>query len=164
MSAWPTVNGGSGSLKTCSATQGFPRPKGNLWPVGSGAEPYDSFVANGSRVNQPACSGTYVCIEHLRMVRWLNAAPFTGIALESTAQLRRKGVSMRKHRDLQACISLLEEVQGRGSVDPEQRQAVEYAVDELKLIRRRPNLKQHELHESIRTIVETLVRAFTIRD
>ena len=98
------------------------------------------------------------------MVRWLNAAPFTGIALESTAQLRRKGVSMRKHRDLKACISLLEEVQDRGSVDPEQRQAVEYAVAKLKLIRRRPDLKQHELHESIRTIVETLVRVFTRRD
>ena len=98
------------------------------------------------------------------MVRWLNAAPFTGIALESTAQQRRKGVSMRKHRDLKACISLLEEVQDRGSVDPEQRQAVEYAVDELKLIRRKPNQKQHELHESIRKIVETLVRVFTKRD
>jgi hypothetical protein len=71
---------------------------------------------------------------------------------------------MRKHRDLKACISLLEELQDRGSVDPEQRQAVEYAVAELKVIRRRSDLKQHELYESIRTIVETLVRVFTRRD
>jgi hypothetical protein len=61
--------------------------------------------------------------------------PAKRLVLESTAQLRRKGVSMRKHRDLKACISLLEEVQDRGSVDP-----VEYAVAELKLIRRRPDL------------------------
>jgi hypothetical protein len=70
---------------------------------------------------------------------------------------------MRKQKDLKACISLLEELQGRGGVEPEQNQAVEYAVDELKQIRRKPNLKRHELHESIRTIVETLVRAFTKR-
>jgi hypothetical protein len=71
---------------------------------------------------------------------------------------------MRKLKDLKSCISLLEGMQGRGSVDPEQKQAVEYAVDELKRIRRKPNLKQHELHKSIRTMVEALVRAFTKRD
>jgi hypothetical protein len=161
---WPTVNGGSGVFENLLCYSRLPKAERHLWPVRLRRRALRLVVVDGSRVNQPACSGTYVCIEHLRMVRWLNAAPFTGIALESTAQLRRKGVSMRKHRDLKACISLLEELQGRGSVDPEQRQAVEYAVDELKLIRRRPNLKQHELHESIRTIVETLVRAFTRRD
>ena len=71
---------------------------------------------------------------------------------------------MKKLRDLEACISLLEGWQGRGGVDPEQKQAVEYAVDELKLIRRKPNLKRHELHESIRIMVEALVDAFRKRD
>jgi hypothetical protein len=71
---------------------------------------------------------------------------------------------MKKLKDLRACISLLEELQDRGGVDPEKKQDVEYAVSELKLIRRKPNLKRHELHESIRTIVETLVRAFTKHD
>jgi hypothetical protein len=71
---------------------------------------------------------------------------------------------MRKLKDLKACISLLEELQGRGGVEPEQRQYVEYAVCELKRIRRKPDLKKHELHESIRTIVETLVRAFRKHD
>jgi hypothetical protein len=71
---------------------------------------------------------------------------------------------MRKLKDLRACISLLEELQDGGSVEPEQKQDVEYAVCELKRIRRKPNLKQHELHESIRTIVETLVRAFRKHD
>jgi hypothetical protein len=71
---------------------------------------------------------------------------------------------MRKQKDLKACISLLEGAQVRGSVEPEKKQEVEYAVDELKRIRRKPNLKQHELHESIRKLVEALIRAFTNRD
>src|SRR5579863_7915630 len=106
-----------------------------------------------SRANRPACSGTYVCIEHLRMVRWENAAPCTGSRLRTRATAR-KGVSMRKQKDLNACISLLEVVQGRGGVEPEQKEAVEYAVGELKRVRRRPNLKRHELHKSIRNMVE----------
>jgi len=71
---------------------------------------------------------------------------------------------MKKQKDLNACISLLEGVQGRGSVTPEKKQAVGYAIDELKRVRRKPNLQQHELHESIRKLVENLVRAFTNRD
>ena len=71
---------------------------------------------------------------------------------------------MRTLKDLKACISLLEGLQSGGGVDPEQKQSVEYAVDELKRIRRKPNLKRHELHESIRIIVETLVRAFRKQD
>jgi hypothetical protein len=71
---------------------------------------------------------------------------------------------MRKQKDLKACISLLEELRVRGSVDPEKKNAVEYAVDELKRIRRKPDLNRAELHESIRRIVEALIRAFTNRD
>ena len=72
---------------------------------------------------------------------------------------------MRKSKDLNACISSLEELQCGGSVaDSEQKQAVERVVDELKRIRRKPNLERHEQHESIRKIVEELVRAFKVRD
>jgi hypothetical protein len=71
---------------------------------------------------------------------------------------------MRKQKDLNACIALLRRWQARGGVDPEKKQAVEHAVEKLKQIRRKPNLKRHELHESIRLVVETLVRAFTNRD
>ena len=70
---------------------------------------------------------------------------------------------MRKQKDLKACISLLQEWQDRGSVEPEQRKAVEYAIDELKRIRRKSNPKAREIHESIRSIVESLFRAFTNR-
>ena len=71
---------------------------------------------------------------------------------------------MRKSKDLNACISFLKDLQSGGSVDSEQRQAVERVVDELKQIRRTPNLKRYEQHESIRKIVEALVQAFKNRD
>ena len=71
---------------------------------------------------------------------------------------------MRKNKDLNACISSLEDLQRRSSVELEQRKAVGLVVDELKRIRRKPNLKPHEQNESIRTIVEELIRAFAKRD
>lgn len=71
---------------------------------------------------------------------------------------------MKKNKDLNACISLLEDVQRRGSVNPEQKQSVERVVEELKRIRRKPNLGRTEQHESIRRIVEQLLRAFKNRD
>jgi hypothetical protein len=39
----PPQTGGSRSLTTCSVTQAFRRPKGNLWPDSPGSEPYDSL-------------------------------------------------------------------------------------------------------------------------
>lgn len=71
---------------------------------------------------------------------------------------------MRKTRDLNACISLLEDVQSEGSVAPEQKRSVERVVEELKRIRRKPSLGRTEQHESIRKIVEELLRAFHERD
>ena len=70
---------------------------------------------------------------------------------------------MRKSRNLNACISFLEDLQSGGSVEPEKKEVVGRVVDELKQIRRKPSMNQAELHESIRKIVETLVRAFDRR-
>jgi len=71
---------------------------------------------------------------------------------------------MRKTKDLNVCISLLKDVQRRGSVNSEQKQSVERVVDQLKLIRRKPNPSRTEQHESIRKIVEELLQAFQQRD
>ena len=71
---------------------------------------------------------------------------------------------MRKTRDLNACISSLEDLQRGGSVDPEQRKCVEHVVDELKRIRHKPGLGRAEQHQSIRKIVEELLKAFKKRD
>ncbi len=70
---------------------------------------------------------------------------------------------MRKCRDLNACILLLENLQSGSSVDPEQKEVVGHVVDELKQIRRKPSMRPGELHESIRNIVEKLVRTFNRR-
>lgn len=70
---------------------------------------------------------------------------------------------MRKSKDLNACISFLEDLQSGGSVDLQQKEAVGRVIDELKRVRRRPSLERHKLHESIRSIVETLARAFKKR-
>lgn len=71
---------------------------------------------------------------------------------------------MRTSKDLNACISSLEDLLCGGSVDSEKKQAVEHVIDELKRIRRRPGLERNEQNESIRKIVEELVRAFKNRD
>jgi hypothetical protein len=71
---------------------------------------------------------------------------------------------MRTSKDLNACISSLEDLLRGGSVHSEKKQAVEHVIDELKRIRRRPGLERNEQNESIRKIVEELVRAFKNRD
>jgi hypothetical protein len=71
---------------------------------------------------------------------------------------------MRISKDLNVCISSLEDLLRGGSVKPEQRKSVERVVDELKRIRRKPVLDRTEQHESIRNIVEELIRAFKRRD
>jgi len=98
------------------------------------------------------------------MVRWRNAAPLREGHHSTRRVAAGKEEEMRKNRDLSACISFLEDLQRRGSVDSEQRKAVGNIVDELKRIRRKPILQRHEQDESIRKIVEELIRAFTKRD
>jgi hypothetical protein len=67
---------------------------------------------------------------------------------------------MHKSKDLNACIAVLKAMQSGSDVTPEQKQAIESVVGEIKRIRRKPNPKRHEIHQSIRTIAEKLVRAF----
>jgi hypothetical protein len=71
---------------------------------------------------------------------------------------------MKQFGDLNACISLLREVQRGGDVNPKQKQAVEQAIHEIKRIRRKPHPKQHELYESVRMIAESLIDVFVNRD
>lgn len=67
---------------------------------------------------------------------------------------------MNKSKDLNACIAILKAVQSGSDVTPEQKQAIESVVGDIKRIRRKPNLRRHEIHQSIRSIAEKLVRAF----
>jgi hypothetical protein len=71
---------------------------------------------------------------------------------------------MRKSRDLNVCISSLEDLLRGGSVKPQQSKSVERVVEELKLIRRKPGMDRSDQHESIRKIVEQLIQAFMRHD
>jgi len=71
---------------------------------------------------------------------------------------------MKQFSDLNACISLLRELQSGSDVNPKQKQAVEKAIHEIKRIRRKPHPKRHELHESVRKIAESLIDVFVNRD
>lgn len=71
---------------------------------------------------------------------------------------------MRTSKDLNVCISSLEDLLRRGTVKPEQSKSVERVVEELKRIRRKPTLNRTEQHECIRRIVEQLIQVFMKRD
>jgi hypothetical protein len=72
----------------------------------------------------------------------------------------RKGGKMRTSRDLNVCISSLEDLLRGGSVKPEKRKSLERVVDELKRIRRKPVMNRAEQHECMRTVVEQLIQTF----
>ena len=67
---------------------------------------------------------------------------------------------MRKIRDLNVCISLLRDMQRGDDVGQKLKQAADKAIDEIKKIQRKPNLKRQELYKSVRIIAESLVNAF----
>ncbi len=67
---------------------------------------------------------------------------------------------MRKSKDLNACIAILEAVQSGNDVTPEQKQAIEDVIGEVRKIRRKPNPKRYEIDQSVRKIAETLIEAF----
>jgi hypothetical protein len=67
---------------------------------------------------------------------------------------------MNKSKDLNACIAILSAVQSGNNVTPEQKQAIEDVISEVKLIRRKPNPKRYEIHQSVRKIAEKLIHAF----
>ena len=71
---------------------------------------------------------------------------------------------MRTSKDLNVCISSLEDLLRGGSVKPEQSKSVERVVEELKRIRRKPIMNRTDQHECIREVVEQLIRAFMKRD
>jgi len=71
---------------------------------------------------------------------------------------------MRISKDLNVCISSLQDLLRGGSVELEKRKSVERVVEELKRIRRKPILNRIDQHECIRMIVEQLIQAFMRRD
>ncbi len=67
---------------------------------------------------------------------------------------------MRKLRELNACISLLEAVQEGNDLGPEQHKEIKRAMEQLKQLRRLPHPTQREVFCVVREITEALLRAF----
>jgi len=70
---------------------------------------------------------------------------------------------MKKFKELEACIAQLRALQAGSRVEPEQKEYVELAIDELRKLRRKPHPTQHEVHKSVRVIAEALIKAFLER-
>ena len=111
----------------------------------------------------PLVVGTHVCTTPKG---WFVGATLLLYGKNITAWhvIAGKEVKMHRSRDLSACISLLEDLQRRGSVNSEKKRAIGNVIDELKRIRRKPDLQRHEQNEAIRSIVEELARAFMSRE
>jgi hypothetical protein len=70
---------------------------------------------------------------------------------------------MRKLKELSACIALFQAVHARNEVGPEQKKHLEYAINELRELRRRPHAKHYQVHGRVRKVVEALAKAFLDR-
>ena len=68
-------------------------------------------------------------------------------------------IQVRKVRELNACIASLEAVQARNDVEPEQKECIKLAINELRKLRRNPHARMDKVLASVRTIAEALVKA-----
>lgn len=90
---------------------------------------------------------------------------FSGSAFQHGARIsRRKGDrQMKQFKDLNASIAHLRAVLARGDVEPEQKQNVEHAIEQLKRLRRKPHCKAADFYRCVREVTEQLLRAFIVQ-
>jgi hypothetical protein len=67
---------------------------------------------------------------------------------------------MKKNKELNATISLLEGLIARSDVDPEQKKHVGNALVELRWLRRKPTFTQEDVSYCVRKVAEELIDAF----
>jgi hypothetical protein len=65
-----------------------------------------------------------------------------------------------KNRELNLSIALLHAMLTRTDIEPEQKGHVERAMKALKIFRRKPNPRPHEVARCVREVVEALSQAF----
>ena len=86
---------------------------------------------------------------------------FSEVSLPGTpAQLRREGVTMKQIKDMNVCIAQLRALQCRNDIDPEQKQYVDEAIEQLKKLRRKSNPTRSEVFHFVRKVADCLLRAF----
>jgi hypothetical protein len=66
----------------------------------------------------------------------------------------------KRVKDLDVCIAELQVVQRRGELDSEQVKYIEAAIEGLRLLRRKPHLKQRDAAAAVRTVAKNLLKAF----
>lgn len=70
---------------------------------------------------------------------------------------------MKRFKELEACIAQLKALRAGSRVEPEQKEYIELAIDELRKLRRMPRAKPHEVFKSVRKVTEAIVKAFLER-
>ncbi len=66
---------------------------------------------------------------------------------------------MKKIKDLNASIALLQAMLGRNDTQPEQKQNIEAAIKRLKILKKISPAKRPQMFREIREIIERIVKA-----
>ena len=67
---------------------------------------------------------------------------------------------MTRFKDLEACISLFRGLLAQHDLEPWQKEAVERAIESLRLLRRNARLDKSKIFRCVRDVCELLAEAF----
>ncbi len=67
---------------------------------------------------------------------------------------------MKKSKDLKAITAQLGALVARNDVGPDQKKHIEVALNEIKRIRRKPDITHAEMYSCVRRVAESLLNAF----
>ncbi len=70
---------------------------------------------------------------------------------------------VKRFKDFNASIACLKAVLTGDNIRPEQRQNVEAAIEQLRRLWRKPDVKKHDVYLCIREITERLIKAFIVK-
>ena len=68
---------------------------------------------------------------------------------------------MKRIKDVQFCVEQLRSMLNRGGLGPEQKSALEAALEELKELRRNANPRKQDVYRVVRKVAEVLIKYFT---
>ena len=90
--------------------------------------------------------------------------PFSGYALAGLGAYRtEKGGTMKKYKDLNACVARLRQWQADEALDQGQKEALDRVIRRLKKVSRHANPDRDDILEVVRQISEILWKAFSSR-
>jgi len=68
---------------------------------------------------------------------------------------------VKRIKDVQFCVEQLRSMLNRGGLGPEQKSALEAALEELKELRRNANPRKQDVYRVVRKVAEVLIKYFT---